>query len=96
MLIPKNSVLPTSKKLTLRTVHKGKPKSILVFFKGKLCMRKENLFLGQAFIHVPRNIHDYESFDLIYSYDINSMLYVEAIVHSPRNIIFLEYQKAMC
>ena len=45
---------------------------------------KENLFLGKAFIHVPRNMHDYESFDLIYSYDINSMLYVEAIVHSTK------------
>ena len=29
-------------------------------------------------------MHDYESFDLIYSYDINSMLYVEAIVHSTK------------
>lgn len=29
-------------------------------------------------------MRDYESFDLIYSYDINSMLYVEAIVHSTK------------
>ena len=57
VLIPKNSVLPTSKKMTLRTVHKGQTKV---------------------------NMHDYESFDLIYSYDINSMLYVEAIVHSTK------------
>ena len=84
VLIPKNSVLPTSKKLTLRTVHKGQTKVNISVFQGQAMYAKENLFLGQAFIHVPRNMRDYESFDLIYSYDINSMLYVEAIVHSTK------------
>lgn len=84
VLIPKNSVLPTSKKTTLRTVHKGQTKVNISVFQGQAMYAKENLFLGQAFIHVPRNMHDYESFDLIYSYDINSMLYVEAIVHSTK------------
>lgn len=84
VLIPKNSVLPISKKLTLRTVHKGQTKVNISVFQGQAMYAKENLFLGQAFIHVPRNIHDYESFDLIYSYDMNSMLYVEAIVHSTK------------
>lgn len=84
VLIPKNSVLPTSKKMTLRTVHKGQTKVNISAFQGQAMYAKENLFLGQAFIHVPRNMHDYESFDLIYSYDINSMLYVEAIVHSTK------------
>lgn len=84
VLIPKNSVLPTSKKMTFRTVHKGQTKVNISVFQGQAMYAKENLFLGQAFIHVPRNMHDYESFDLIYSYDINSMLYVEAIVHSTK------------
>ena len=84
VLIPKNSVLPTSKKMTLRTVHKGQTKVNISVFQGQAMYAKENLFLGQAFIHVPRNMHNYESFDLIYSYDINSMLYVEAIVHSTK------------
>lgn len=84
VLIPKNSVLPTSKKMTLRTVHKGQTKVNISVFQGQAMYAKDNLFLGQACIHVPRNMHDYESFDLIYSYDINSMLYVEAIVHSTK------------
>lgn len=84
VLIPKNSVLPTSKKLTLRTVHKGQTQVNISVFQGQAMYAKENLFLGQACIHVPRNMHDYESFDLIYSYDMNSMLYVEAIVHSTK------------
>lgn len=84
VLIPKNLVLPTSKKMTLRTVHKGQTKVNISVFQGQAMYAKENLFLGQAFIHVPRNMHDYESFDLIYSYDINSMLYVESIVHSTK------------
>lgn len=84
VLIPKNSVLPVSKKMTLCTVHKGQTKVNISVFQGQAMYAKENLFLGQAFIHVPRNMHDYESFDLIYSYDINSMLYVEAIVHSTK------------
>ena len=84
VLIPKNSVLPTSKKMTLRTVHKGQTKVNISVFQGQAMYAKENLFLGQAFIHVPRNMRDYESFDLIYSYDINSILYVEAIVHSTK------------
>ena len=70
--------------MTLRTVHKGQTKVNISVFQGQAMYAKENLFLGQAFIHVPRNMHDYESFDLIYSYDINSMLYVEAIVHSTK------------
>lgn len=84
VLIPKNSVLPVSKKMTLRTVHKGQTKVNISVFQGQAMYAKENLFLGKAFIHVPRNMHVYESFDLIYSYDINSMLYVEAIVHSTK------------
>lgn len=84
VLIPKNSVLPTSKKLTLRTVHKGQTQVNISVFQGQAMYAKENLFLGQACIHVPRNMHDYESFDLIYSYDMNSMLYVEAILHSTK------------
>ena len=84
VLIPKNLVLPTSKKMTLRTVHKGQTEVNISVFQGQAMYAKENLFLGQAFIHVPRNMHDYESFDLIYSYDINSMLYVESIVHSTK------------
>lgn len=84
VLIPKNSVLPTSKKMTLRTVHKGQTKVNISVFQGQAMYAKENLFLGQAFIHVPRKMRDYESFDLIYSYDMNSMLYVEAIVHSTK------------
>ncbi len=62
VLIPENSVLPTSKKMTLRTVHKGQTKVNISVFQGQAMYAKENLFLGQAFIHVPRNMHDYESF----------------------------------
>ena len=84
VLIPKNSVLPVSKKMTLRTVHKGQTKVNISVCQGQAMYAKENLFLGKASIHVPRNMHDYEYFDLIYSYDINSMLYVESIVHSTK------------
>lgn len=94
VLIPKNSVLPTSKKMTLRTVHKGQTKVNISVFQGQAMYAKENLFLGQAFIHVPRNMHDYESFDLIYSYDINSMLYVEAIVHSTQKHYIFRVSKS--
>lgn len=94
VLIPKNSVLPTSKKMTLRTVHKGQTKVNISVFQGQAMYAKENLFLGQAFIHVPRNMHDYESFDLIYSYDINSMLYVEAVVHSTKEHYIFRVSKS--
>ena len=94
VLIPKNSVLPTSKKMTLRTIHKGQTKVNISVFQGQAMYAKENLFLGQAFIHVPRNMHDYESFDLIYSYDINSMLYVEAIVHSTKEHYIFRVSKS--
>ena len=93
VLIPKNSVLPVSKKMTLRTVHKGQTKVNISVFQGQAMYAKENLFLGQAFIHVPRNMHDYESFDLIYSYDINSMLYVEAIIHSTKEHYIFKVSK---
>ena len=84
VIIPKNSVLPSSKKISLQTLHKGQNHVDISVYQGQAMYAKDNLLLGKAQIQVPRNLSENESFDLIYSYDINSMLYVETIVHSTK------------
>ena len=84
VVIPKNSVLPSSKTVHLQTLHKGQTKVNISVYQGQAMYAKDNLFLGKTSISVPRNLKENESFDLTYSYDINSMLYVEALVHSTK------------
>ena len=84
VVIPKNSVLPSSKTVHLQTLHKGQTKVDISVYQGQAMYAKDNLFLGKTSICVPRNIKENESFDLTYSYDINSMLYVEALIHSTK------------
>lgn len=84
VIIPKNSVLPSSKTVHLQTVHKGQTKVAINVYQGQAMYAKDNLFLGGTEIAVPRNLMENEAFDLTYSYDINSMLYVEAYVRSTK------------
>ena len=84
VIIPKNSVLPSSRTIHLQTVHKGQTKVDISVYQGQAMYAKDNLFLGKTSISVPRNMKENESFDLTYSYDINSMLYVEALIHSTK------------
>lgn len=84
VIIPKNSVLPSSKTVHLQTVHKGQTKVAINVYQGQAMYAKDNLFLGGTEISVPRNLMENEAFDLTYSYDINSMLYVEAYVRSTK------------
>lgn len=84
VIIPKNSVLPSSKTIHLQTLHRGQTKINISVYQGQAMYAKDNLFLGKTSIVVPRNMKENESFDLTYSYDINSMLYVEALIHSTK------------
>lgn len=49
MLIPKNSVLPTSKKMTLRTVHKGQTKVNISVFQGQAMYGQGKLIFRPSF-----------------------------------------------
>lgn len=77
IIIPRNTVLPASYSKTLFTIEKGQREVNVEVYQGEAMYAKDNLLLGKTTIRVPKNRNDYEAFNLTYSYDINSMLYVE-------------------
>lgn len=77
VIIPRNTVLPASYSKTLFTIEKGQREVNVEVYQGEAMYAKDNLLLGKTTIRVPKNRNDYEAFNLTYSYDINSMLYVE-------------------
>lgn len=84
VIIPRNTVLPASESVTLQTVKKGQTHVNVTVYQGEEMYAKDNLFLGSVDIQVPRNFKEHEQFQVTYSYDINSMLYVEIDILSTQ------------
>lgn len=77
-IIPKNTVLPTSKSTTLSTITPYQKEVYFEVYQGDTIYAKDSLFLGNATLKLPNNeTEEHQSFIVTYSYDINSMLYVE-------------------
>ena len=76
VLIARNSVLPSSKTQIYSPVRKDQPTIRFKVYQGEAMYAKDNLFLGSVQLPVPSNVDD-QSFAVTYSYDINSILYVE-------------------
>ena len=84
VIIPRNTVLPASESVTLQTVKKGQTHVNVSVYQGEEMYANDNLFLGHVDIKVPRNLKKHELFKVTYSYDINSMLYVEIDILSTQ------------
>lgn len=84
IVISKNTVLPTSKSVYLQTSYLGQDALDLDVYQGEEMYAKDNLFLGHVQIKVPVNKEKYEQFRLTYTYDINSMLYIEVEILSNK------------
>lgn len=82
VLIPKNSVLPISSSNMYSTSAPHQDKVKIEVFQGEKMHAYENLLLGRTTIPLPKIDADYENFTLTYSYDINSMLFIEILIHS--------------
>lgn len=82
VIIPKNTVLPTSRTVNLQTYKKGRKSVSLDVYQGEEMYSEDNILLGHADVKIPINFKENERFDVTYSYDINSMLYVEVKILS--------------
>lgn len=77
VIIPRNTVLPASEVTCLQTAVPGQKEVCIQVFQGEEMYAEDNLKLGTATIPVPFNKKEHEAFQVTYSYDINSMLYIE-------------------
>jgi len=84
VIIAKNTTLPCSKESSFSTSQLGQTKIKVGVYQGESIYANENLLLGESEIKIPKNLKDYERIIVTYSYDINSMLYVEVYILSNK------------
>lgn len=83
-IIERNSVLPCSREEQFVTNHLGQTKVNCGIFQGENMMAEDNLKLGNLEIVVPKNKQNYESVTVRFTYDLNGILEVDAIVDSTQ------------
>lgn len=84
-IIERNTVIPVSRTETLYTANDNQERIRIRILQGESRFAKNNVFLGEIFINVPRNKAGEESVDVTYTYDINSILEVEIKVNSTND-----------
>lgn len=81
-IIERNTVIPASHTERLYTVRDNQDKVRVRVLQGESRYAKNNLFLGELEIDIPKAPKGLESVDVTYTYDINSLLEVEVTVVS--------------
>ncbi|CAI3652177.1 MAG: Hsp70 family protein [Clostridium neonatale] len=83
-IIERNTVIPVSKTERLYTTYDNQPSINIEILQGESRFAKNNLFLGELNIDVPKGPAGREAVDVTYTYDINSILEVEVTVVSTK------------
>ena len=90
-IIERNTVIPASHTERLYTVRNNQDKIRVKVLQGESRFARNNLFLGELEIDIPKAPKGQESVDVTYTYDINSLLEVEVRVvstgHTQKMII---------
>lgn len=90
-IIERNTVIPASHTERLYTARDNQEKVRVRVLQGESRFARNNLYLGELEIDVPKGPKGQESVDVTYTYDINSLLEVEVKVvstgHSQKMII---------
>ena len=81
-IIERNTVIPASHTERLYTASDNQKKVRVRVLQGESRFAKNNLFLGELEIEVPKGPKGQEAVDVTYTYDINSLLEVEVTVVS--------------
>lgn len=81
-IIERNTVIPASHTERLYTVRDNQDKVRVRVLQGESRFARNNLFLGELNIDVPKGPRGSEAVDVTYTYDINSLLEVEVKVVS--------------
>lgn len=81
-IIERNTVIPASHTERLYTVRDNQSKVRVRVLQGESRFARNNLFLGELTVEIPKAPKGQESIDVTYTYDINSLLEVEVTVTS--------------
>lgn len=81
-IIERNTVIPASHTERLYTVRDNQTTVRVRVLQGESRFARNNLFLGELEIEVPKGPKGQEAVDVTYTYDINSLLEVEVAVVS--------------
>lgn len=81
-IIERNTVIPASHTERLYTAHDNQKVVRVRVLQGESRFARNNLFLGELEIEVPKGPKGQEAVDVTYTYDINSLLEVEVTVVS--------------
>ncbi len=81
-IIERNTVIPTSHTERLYTARDNQTRVRVRVLQGESRFARNNLFLGELDIEIPKGPRGQESVDVTYTYDINSLLEVEVTVVS--------------
>lgn len=83
-IIERNTVIPVSRTETVYTAHENQTRICVKILQGESRMSQNNLLLGELNVPVPAGPKGKEAVDITYTYDVNSLLEVEAFVHSSK------------
>ncbi|MCI9278903.1 MAG: molecular chaperone HscC [Lachnospiraceae bacterium] len=81
-IIERNTVIPASHTERLYTARDNQSKVRVRVLQGESRFARNNLFLGELEIEIPKGPKGQEAVDVTYTYDINSLLEVEVTVVS--------------
>lgn len=81
-IIERNTIIPASRTERFYTAHDRQSKICIRVLQGESRFAQNNLYLGELELEVPQGPAGKESVDVTYTYDINSILEVEATVIS--------------
>ena len=81
-IIERNTVIPVSRTQTVYTARDNQSRVVVKVLQGESRMAYNNLLLGELSLPVPPGPKGKESVSITYTYDINSLLEVEVLVHS--------------
>ena len=81
-IIERNTVIPASKTSRFYTAHDNQEKLSIRILQGESRFARNNLYLGELVVEVPKGPKGQEAVDVTYTYDINSLLEVEVKVIS--------------
>lgn len=81
-IIERNTVIPVSRIERLYTANDNQTTIIVKILQGESRLSRNNIYLGEVEVPVPKGRAGEEAIDVIYTYDINSILEVEVKVIS--------------
>jgi len=90
-IIDRNSIVPTSIVKSLCTASENQTKLNISIYQGESRLVKNNIFLGELDVNIPKGPEGKETIDVRYSYDMNGLLEVDVTVNSTSKT----YQKTI-